>query len=88
MKTIEDKFTQLLSDYRRQIEENVLFDVLCRFRFADWTRACDYQNMTSEQIVEAAMSVCDDIEKSWNYSLDDDIMPCCSTTWDFESDIL
>ena len=41
------------------------------FYFADWTRKCDYDNMTSEEVVEAAMNVCKHLEEKYQYSLDD-----------------
>lgn len=86
---IYEKFKTVFEDYERQIEEKVLYDILCRFRFADWTRECDYSKMTSKEVVEAAMSICDDIEKAWNYNLDDDILPMCgSMSCDFEGDII
>ncbi len=71
--TIEDKFKNLLAEFKRQAQEEVLFDVLTRFYFADWTRACDYNNMTSEDVVEAAMAVCAKIEERYNYSIDNDL---------------
>ena len=86
---IDEKFKTVFEDYEHQIEEKVLYDVLCRFRFADWTRQCDYEKMTPEEVVNAAMSICKDIEKTWNYNLDDDIMPMCgSMSCDFEEDII
>ena len=69
---IEDKFKKVFADYRKQIEHSVLYDVLTGFYFADWTRKCDYDKMTSEEVVEAAMAVCGRIESKYNYSLDDD----------------
>ena len=69
---IEDKFKKVFADYRKQIEHSVLYDVLTGFYFADWTRKCDYDKMTSEEVVEAAMAVCGRIEAKYNYSLDDD----------------
>ena len=71
----KDKFKIIFKEYKKQIEENILYDILCRFYFADWTRACDYQNMTSEQLVEAVMSICHQLEKDYNYDFDDDIIP-------------
>ena len=71
---IDEKFKIIFSEYKRQIEENVLFDILRRFYFADWTRACDYENMTSEEVMKAAMSVCKEIEKDYHYNIDDDLM--------------
>lgn len=70
---IEDKFKSVFDDYRRHIQEQVLFDVLTQFYFADWTRACDYKNMTSEEVVEAAMAVCKKLEEKYNYNIDDDL---------------
>ena len=86
---IDEKFKTVFEDYEHQIEEKVLYDVLCRFRFADWTRECDYSKMTSKEVVEAAMSICDDIEKAWNYKLSDDILCCCGAmNFDFDEDII
>ena len=70
---IEDKFKSLFEEFKRQAQEQVLFDVLSQFYFADWTRQCDYEKMTSEEVVEAAMSVCKKLEEQYNYSLDDDL---------------
>lgn len=70
---IEDKFKSLFEEYKRQVQEQVLFEVLTQFYFADWTRACDYEKMTPEEVVEAAMSVCKKLEERYNYSLDDDL---------------
>lgn len=87
--SIDEKFKIIFKDYERQIEEKVLYDILCRFRFADWTRECDYSKMTSKEVMEAAMSVCDDIEKAWDYNLDDDIVHGWgSISCDFEEDII
>lgn len=72
---IDEKFKKLFNEYKREIQEKVLYDVLIRFYFADWTRACDYQNMTAEEVVNAAMEVCHKIEKDYNYDIDDDILP-------------
>lgn len=69
---IEDKFKKVFEEYRKQIEREVLYDVLTGFYFADWTRKCDYEKMTSEEVVEAAMEVCRKLEEKYNYSLDDE----------------
>ena len=69
---IEDKFKKVFEDYRKQIEREVLYDVLTGFYFADWTRKCDYEKMTSEEVVEAAMEVCRKLEEKYKYSLDDE----------------
>ena len=71
--SIEEKFKSILEDYKKQIQEQVLYDVLIGFYFADWTRKCDYDKMTSEEVVDAAMKVCKQIEEKYNYSLDNDI---------------
>jgi hypothetical protein len=70
---IEDKFKSVFEEYKRKVQEEVLFNVLTQFYFADWTRACDYEKMTPEEVVEAAMTVCKKLEEQYNYSLDDDI---------------
>ena len=70
---IEDKFKNLFAEYKRQVQEEVLFQVLTQFYFADWTRACDYNKMTSEEVVEAAMAVCKKLEEKYNYNLDNDL---------------
>lgn len=71
--SIDEKFKSLFEEYKRQAQEQVLFDVLTQFYFADWTRQCDYEKMTSEEVVEAAMAVCKKLEERYNYSLDDDL---------------
>ena len=73
--SIEDKFKTILKEYKRDVQEKVLYDVLVRFYFADWTRQCDYEKMTAEEVVNAAMEVCHKIEKDYNYDIDDDILP-------------
>ena len=70
---IEDKFKSVFDEYKRQVQEQVLFDVLTQFYFADWTRACDYEKMTPEEVVMAAMEVCKKLEERYNYSLDNDL---------------
>lgn len=69
---VEEQFKKVFENYKRQIEEKVLYDVLTEFYFADWTRQCDYEKMTSEEVVDAAMTVCKKLEKKYNYSLDDE----------------
>ena len=71
--TIEDKFRSLFEEYKRKAQEEVLFDVMSMFYFAEWTRQCDYEKMTSKEVVEAAMSVCKKLEERYNYSIDDDL---------------
>ena len=70
--SIEEQFKKVFGNYERIIQEKVLYDVLTGFYFADWTRKCDYDKMTSEEVVEAAMEVCRKLEKKYNYSLDDE----------------
>ena len=69
---VEEQFKKVFETYKKQIEHQVLYDILCEFYFADWTRACDYEKMTSEEVVDAAMAVCKKLEEKYNYSLDDE----------------
>lgn len=71
---MKDKFESVFEEYKRQAQKEVLYDVLTHFYFADWTRQCDYSKMTSEEVVEAAMTICKKLEERWNYSLDKDIL--------------
>lgn len=71
---VEEQFKKVFGNYERQIQERVLYDVLTEFYFADWTRKCDYDKMTSEEVVEAAMNVCKKIENIYGYSLDNDLL--------------
>ena len=71
---IDEKFKSIFDEYKRQTQEQVLFDVLVQFYFAAWTRACDYEKMTSKEVVEAVMSVCKKIEEQYNYNIDDDLI--------------
>lgn len=70
---IDEKFKSVFEEYKRQIQEEVLFNVLTRFYFANWTRPCDYEKMSPVEVVEAAMSVCAEIEGLYNYDLNDDL---------------
>ena len=72
---IKTQFEQVFERYKRQIETNVLFNVLTKFYFADWTRQCDYEKMTSEEIVNIVMEACKEIEKEYNYDINDDLFP-------------
>ena len=67
---VEEQFKKVFGTYERKIQESVLYDVLTAFYFADWTRKCDYEKMTSEEVVEAAMTVCKKIEDKYKFSLD------------------
>ena len=69
---VDEQFKKVFETYKKQIEHAVLYDVLTGFYFADWTRACDYEKMTSEEVVDAAMAVCKKLEEKYNYSLDDE----------------
>ena len=70
--SVEEQFKKVFGNYERQVQERVLYDVLTEFYFADWTRKCDYDKMTSEEVVDAALSVCKKLEEKYNYSLDDE----------------
>jgi hypothetical protein len=67
---IEEQFKKVFGHYERIIQERVLYDVLTEFYFADWTRKCEYDKMTSEEVVEAAMAVCKKLEEKYHYNLD------------------
>jgi hypothetical protein len=69
---VEEQFKQVFGNYERQAQERVLYDVLTEFYFADWTRKCDYDKMTSEEVVDAAMAICKRLEEKYEYSLDDE----------------
>ena len=71
-KIIEDVKNHL-TEYKRLIEEQVLFDVLRMFYFANWTRECDYSKMSSEEVVNAVMDTCRAIENYYKYNFNDDI---------------
>ena len=79
--SVEEQFQKVFGNYERTVQESVLCDVLTEFYFADWTRKCDYDNMTSEAVVDAAMSVCKKLEEKYNYSLDDVFTDVCTMPW-------
>ena len=68
---VEEQFKKVFENYRIQIEHAILYDILSEFYFADWTRKCDYEKMTSEEVVEAAMTVCKKIETNNGFNFDD-----------------
>ena len=72
---IGSQLSYVLKNYKRQVQENLLYDILVRFYFADWTRQCDYEKMTSEEIVNVVMEVCKKIEKDYKYNVNDDLYP-------------
>lgn len=74
---VEVQMRHVFGNYKRQAQEQVLYDVLTGFYFADWTRKCDYEKMTSEEVVEAAMEVCKKLEEKYNYFLDDEFSDIC-----------
>ena len=43
--------------------------------------------MTSEEVMKAAMSVCKEIEKDYNYDIDDDLMSSPGS-FDWEGDCI
>ena len=45
-------------------DSGILYDILTEFYFADWTRKCDYDKMTSEEVVEAAIAVCKKLKRN------------------------
>lgn len=79
--SIEEQFNKVFSNYEKQIQHQVLFDVLTGFYFADWTRKCDYDKMTSEEVVEAAMNVCKKLEEKYNYNFDNEFRNY-ESTWE------
>lgn len=83
---VEEQFKKVFGNYERQVQEGVLYDVLTEFYFADWTRKCDYEKMTSEEVVDAAMAVCKKLEEKYNYSLNDEFscigLGCGGNDWD------
>lgn len=70
--SIEEQFKKVFGNYERLVQARVLYDVLTAFYFADWTRKCDYDKMTSEEVVDAAMTVCKQLEDKYKYSLNDE----------------
>ena len=79
--SVEYKFKLAFEEYKKEIQEQVLFDVLTAFYFADWTRACDYEKMTSQEVMLAAMSVCKKLEEKYNYSLDNEFSDVRPMPW-------
>lgn len=73
---VEVQMRHVFGNYKRQIQEGVLFDVMTAFYFADWTRKCDYEKMTAEEVVEAAMAVCKKLEEKYHYNLDTEFNDC------------
>ena len=79
--SVEYKFKLAFEEYKKEIQEQVLFDVMTAFYFADWTRACEYEKMTSQEVMLAAMSVCKKLEEKYNYSLDTEFADVRPMPW-------
>ena len=73
---VEVQMQHVFGNYKRQIQEGVLFDVMTAFYFAGWTRKCEYEKMTAEEVVEAAMTVCKKLEEKYHYTLDSEFNNC------------
>ena len=82
---VEEQFKKVFGNYERAVQEEVLYNVFTEFYFADWTRKCDYDKMSAEEVVEAVMTVCKKLEEKYKYSLDDDLFDrgivCGSVDW-------
>lgn len=58
---------EAIDEHDRNLTEEILFDILSYLYFQDWTRACDYKNMTQEQIIQTYTNTCKELEKRYNY---------------------
>ena len=65
---------EAIDEHDRKIEERVLFDILSYLYFQDWTRACDYNKMTKEEIIQAYTNTCKEIEQRYNYNYSRDLL--------------
>lgn len=65
---------QSIDKHDRNIEERVLFDILSYLYFQDWTRVCNYNKMTKEEIIQAYTNTCKEIEQRYNYNFTDDLL--------------
>lgn len=72
--TIEMSYAKIIegmfNEHRKAVTEQVLFNVLVRFYFADWSRECEYSTMTGAEVVRKVMETCKKIEKQYNYDFD------------------
>ena len=65
---------EAIDEHDRNLTEQVLFDILTDLYFQEWTRACDYEKMTKEEIIEAYTNTCKEIEKRYNYDYTSDLL--------------
>ena len=65
---------EAIDEHDRNLTEQILFDILTGLYFQDWTRACDYEKMTKEEIIEAYTNTCKEIEKRYNYDYTSDLL--------------
>ena len=65
------RFKKLLNEFEREIEERVLFDVLSILYFQDYNKQCNYDNLTGSEVVEMQHKVLKEIEKRYNFKLND-----------------
>lgn len=63
-----------IDKHDRNLTEKILFDVLSILYFQDWTRACDYEKMTKEEIIQAYTNTCKKIEQRYNYDFTNDLL--------------
>lgn len=73
-KSFENELRKLLTEHDREITEKVLYRVLGKLYFQDYNRQCDYDKMTGAEVVKAQHKVLAEIEKEFNYKLEDEFL--------------
>lgn len=73
---ITSQIRPILQKFERDITEKVLSRVFSTLYYQNYNRACNYNNMTGEQIVLAQHEVLSKLEKEFNYSFENDLLDC------------
>lgn len=66
---LNDNLHDFLANYKSDITENILIDILCRLYFLDCNRECNYAKMQASEIVMIYHEELKKIEKDYNFDL-------------------
>lgn len=70
----DNELVEALKEHDKKVEEKILYDIFSILYFQEYNRACNYNNMSGADVVKAQHVCLKEIEKRYNYKLDDDIL--------------
>lgn len=70
-----NEINELVKKHDRKVIECVLFRILTKLYFQNYNKQCNYDKMTGADVVNAQHKVLEEIEKEFDYKLEDDFYP-------------